>query len=290
MSLIARILTGLLMGSAWLLGPERAEWLEGLVVEATETREGRGRVAWLLGGIWLVAGELLRRSAIRALTFIAAAGIVVWVVWPGSSSDYAVADRDRDRDAHWRGDVRTLQLSPLERGEGNVARGPGVGMVGVRRTWATPTDGLRGCTTRGSRHAREWHDSRPTGKLGCRVRHRNGGPCAGGAHRGHDCNLPPEGGAPEARPDERCVRNVRPRPPHDPAQPQTGVLGRTQHRPSRRSIRRYRLDARHRTDARAVRRRSRRRPRRSVTPSQPPRLPAPRWATRTGPDVDLNAG
>ena len=219
MSLIARILTGLLMGSAWLLGPERAEWLEGLVVEATETREGRGRVAWLLGGIWLVAGELLRRSAIRALTFIAAAGIVVWVVWPGSSSDYAVADRDRDRDAHWRGDVRTLQLSPLERGEGNVARGPGVGMVGVRRTWATPTDGLRGCTTRGSRHAREWHDSRPTGKLGCRVRHRNGGSCTGGAHRGHDRNLPPEGAAPDTRPDPllALLTSIQSVPPSAPA-------------------------------------------------------------------------
>jgi hypothetical protein len=90
MSLIARMLTSLLMGSAWLLGPDRAEWLEGLVAEATETRGGRGRVAWLLGGVWLVAGELLGRSAIRVLTFIAAAGIVVWVVWPGSSSDYAV--------------------------------------------------------------------------------------------------------------------------------------------------------------------------------------------------------
>jgi hypothetical protein len=90
MSLIARMLTSLLMGSAWLLGPDRAEWLEGLVAEATQTRGGRGRVAWLLGGVWLVAGELLRRSAIRVLTFITAAGIVVWVVWPGSSSDYAV--------------------------------------------------------------------------------------------------------------------------------------------------------------------------------------------------------
>jgi hypothetical protein len=90
MSLIARMLTSLLMGSAWLLGPDRAEWLEGLVAEATETRGGRGRVAWLLGGVWLLAGELLRRSAVRVLTFIAAAGIVVWVVWPGSSSDYAV--------------------------------------------------------------------------------------------------------------------------------------------------------------------------------------------------------
>jgi hypothetical protein len=60
-------------------------------VAATEAREGRGRVVWLLGGVWLVAGELWRRSAIRwGLIFLAAAGIVVWVVWPGSSSDPAV--------------------------------------------------------------------------------------------------------------------------------------------------------------------------------------------------------
>jgi hypothetical protein len=90
MSLIARMLTSLLTRSAWLLPPARAEWLEGLVAEATETRTGRGRVAWLLGGVWLVAGQLLRRCWIRVLTFIAAAGIVVLVVWPGSSSDYAV--------------------------------------------------------------------------------------------------------------------------------------------------------------------------------------------------------
>jgi hypothetical protein len=90
MSVIARMLTGLLMRSAWLLGPDRAEWLEGLIAEATETREGRDQVVWLLGGVSLIAGELWRRSALRVLMFIAAAGIVLWVVWPGSSSDAAV--------------------------------------------------------------------------------------------------------------------------------------------------------------------------------------------------------
>jgi hypothetical protein len=54
------------------------------------TRAGRGRVTWLLGGVWLLAGELLRRSAIQVLTFIATAGIVTWVIWPGRSSDAAV--------------------------------------------------------------------------------------------------------------------------------------------------------------------------------------------------------
>lgn len=88
--LIARMLTGLLMRSAWLLGPDRAEWLEGLIAEAPETQAGGDSVTWLIGGLWLVAGELLRRCWTRVLAFITAAGIVVWVVWPGSSSDYAV--------------------------------------------------------------------------------------------------------------------------------------------------------------------------------------------------------
>ena len=398
MTRIARMLTGLLMRSAWLLGPPRAEWLEGLVAEATNIRAGRDRVAWLLGGVWLLAGELLRRSAIRALMFIAAAGIVVWVVWPGSSSDYAVpvnrivvpgllvalallpllvrrsygpprpglllrtlrvvgylvvlallaghavqeregqklgayfgsgiagipmsvdrrhlrsrarrlhrrdpdpyltthptgppgpARRDRDRNAHRRRDVRTLQLSPLERGPGNVGTEPGLGMVGVRRAWTTPADRLRGCTTCGPRHARERRDSRTTGRLGRGECHRNGDPGSGGAHGGHDRDLPPEGAARDtAAPGERRVRNVRPQKPRDPARPQTRVLGRTQHRPSRRSVRSYRLDAHHRTHVRAVRRRSRHPPRPSLTPRQPPRLPADECATRTLRHASLNA-
>jgi hypothetical protein len=90
MGMITRVLTGLLTRSAWLLGPDRARWLEGLVAEATESRAGRARVGWLLGGVWLIAGELLRRSAVRVLAFIVAAVIVLWVAWPGSSSDSAV--------------------------------------------------------------------------------------------------------------------------------------------------------------------------------------------------------
>jgi hypothetical protein len=90
MAIVARMLAGLLLRSAWLLPPDRAEWLEGLVAEATETRSGHGTVIWLLGGAGLIARELLAQSAVRVLGFLAAAGIVVWVVWPGSSSDYAV--------------------------------------------------------------------------------------------------------------------------------------------------------------------------------------------------------
>ena len=95
MRMLARMLRELLLRSAWLLPPDRAEWLHGLVAEdlvaeVTESRAGRDSAAWLLGGVWLLAVELLRRSAVRVLTFIAAAGVVVWVIWPGRSSDAAV--------------------------------------------------------------------------------------------------------------------------------------------------------------------------------------------------------
>ncbi|MGO9899762.1 MAG: hypothetical protein ACLP0J_08735 [Solirubrobacteraceae bacterium] len=90
MTRITRMLTGLLLRSAWLLAPSRAEWIEGLVAEASEPRAGPRRVAWLLGGVWLLAEEVLRRSAVRVLMFVAAAGVVLWVAWPGRSSDSAV--------------------------------------------------------------------------------------------------------------------------------------------------------------------------------------------------------
>jgi len=89
MSVIERMLRSVLRRSAWLLGPDRAEWRRGLVAEASEMGDGRGRVVWLLGGVWLLAGELWR-GAIRVLMFIAAAGVVVWVTLPRSSSDVAV--------------------------------------------------------------------------------------------------------------------------------------------------------------------------------------------------------
>ena len=90
MARITRMLTGLLTRSAWLLPEDRAEWLEGLVAETNELRQGRARVVWLLGGVWLVAGDVLRRGALRVLAFIAAAAVVLGVAWPGSLSDSAV--------------------------------------------------------------------------------------------------------------------------------------------------------------------------------------------------------
>jgi hypothetical protein len=65
--MITRMVTRLLTRSAWLLGPDRVEWIEGLVAEASEARAGRARMAWLLGGVRMIAGELLRRNAIRGV-------------------------------------------------------------------------------------------------------------------------------------------------------------------------------------------------------------------------------
>jgi hypothetical protein len=46
-------------------------------------------VAWLGGGLWLVAREVWMR-VIRLLAFGAGAVAVVWAGWPGSSSNSAV--------------------------------------------------------------------------------------------------------------------------------------------------------------------------------------------------------
>ncbi len=90
MGTISRLLMWLLTRSAWLLPADRANWIEGLVAEAEAAGTGRARVAWLLGGVWLIASGLLRRSVAWVLIFITAAAIVLLIAWPGSSSDSAV--------------------------------------------------------------------------------------------------------------------------------------------------------------------------------------------------------
>ncbi|MGA2010343.1 MAG: hypothetical protein ABSH51_07395 [Solirubrobacteraceae bacterium] len=91
MTVITRLLTGLLTRSAWLLPADRADWLRALIAETTEAGAGRGRVTWLLGGVWLIAVEALRRRGVATVTFVAAAVIVLLIAWPGNGSDSAVA-------------------------------------------------------------------------------------------------------------------------------------------------------------------------------------------------------
>ncbi len=90
MDRFTRVLAGLLGRTADLLPAARRDWARAVLAEAGEVPSGAGRVAWLGGGLWLVAREVLMHRVIRVLAFAAGAAGVVWVGWPGSSSDSAV--------------------------------------------------------------------------------------------------------------------------------------------------------------------------------------------------------
>ena len=83
------VLAGLLGRSAGLLPAARREWAEAVLAEAGEVPAGAGRVAWLCGGLWLVAREVVMGRVIRVLAFAAGAVGLVWIGWPGASSNSA---------------------------------------------------------------------------------------------------------------------------------------------------------------------------------------------------------
>ena len=89
MDRVTRVLAGLLGRSAGLLPAGRREWAKAVLAEAGEVPAGAGRVAWLCGGLWLVAREVVMGRAVRVLAFAAAAAGMVWVGWPGASSNSA---------------------------------------------------------------------------------------------------------------------------------------------------------------------------------------------------------
>jgi len=82
-------LAGLLGRSAGLLPAARREWAEAVLAEAGEVPAGMGRVAWLCGGLWLIAREVGMGRVIRVLAFAAGAAGLVWIGWPGASSNSA---------------------------------------------------------------------------------------------------------------------------------------------------------------------------------------------------------
>jgi hypothetical protein len=83
------VLAGLLGRSAGLLPAARRGWVEAVLAEAGEVPAGAGRVAWLCGGLWLVAREAVMGRLIRVLAFAAGAVGLVWIGWPGASSNSA---------------------------------------------------------------------------------------------------------------------------------------------------------------------------------------------------------
>ena len=89
MGRLTRVLAGLLGHSAGLLPTGRREWAEAVLAEVGEVPAGLGRVAWLGGGLWLVAREVVMGGVMRVLAFIAGAVGLVWIGWPGASSNSA---------------------------------------------------------------------------------------------------------------------------------------------------------------------------------------------------------
>ncbi len=84
-----RVLAGLLERCARLLPATRRDWAEALLAEAAEIPATTSRVAWLAGGLWLVAREVVMRLT-RVLAFAAGAAILVRVGWPGGPTNSAV--------------------------------------------------------------------------------------------------------------------------------------------------------------------------------------------------------
>ena len=82
-------LAGLLGRSAGLLPAARRQWVQAVLAEAGEVPAGAARVAWLCGGLWLVGREVVMGRAVRVLAFAAGAVGLVWVGWPGASSNSA---------------------------------------------------------------------------------------------------------------------------------------------------------------------------------------------------------
>jgi hypothetical protein len=89
MGRFTRVLAGLLGRLAGLVPAARREWAEAVLAEAGEVPAGAGRVAWLCGGLWLVAREVVMGRFIRVLAFAAGAVGLAWIGWPGASSNSA---------------------------------------------------------------------------------------------------------------------------------------------------------------------------------------------------------
>ena len=114
------MLAGLLGRSIGLLPPARREWASAVLAEAGEVPAWAGRVAWLGGGLWLVAREaqMVRRIGygLGVLTVAVAMAGLVWRAWPGTRGDVEIpVDR-----------VRVLVLAAVLAGLPWVARRHGL--------------------------------------------------------------------------------------------------------------------------------------------------------------------
>jgi hypothetical protein len=86
---LIRMLAGLVRGLAGLMGEQRRDWAHALLAETDDLPAPSARLAWLVGGLLLVAREVLMNRIIQALAFAAGAVGLVWIGWPGASTDSA---------------------------------------------------------------------------------------------------------------------------------------------------------------------------------------------------------
>jgi hypothetical protein len=86
---LVRMPAGLLRGLAGLLGEHRRDWMHALLAETDDLPSHSARLARLGGGLWLVAREALMNRLIQGLAFAAGAVGLVWIAWPGASTNSA---------------------------------------------------------------------------------------------------------------------------------------------------------------------------------------------------------
>src|SRR5690348_6910763 len=89
MDRLTRMLTAAVRLLAGLLGDRRRDWVDALLAEADDVRRPVARLAWLGGGLCFVVRELVMNRILQALAFAAAAVALVWIGWPGASTNSA---------------------------------------------------------------------------------------------------------------------------------------------------------------------------------------------------------
>jgi hypothetical protein len=79
-------------GAARLVPAGRRDWVRAVWAEAGEVPSGLRRLAWLAGGMQVIAGEALTARRIgRWLLFAAAATVTARIAWPGAPGSFATA-------------------------------------------------------------------------------------------------------------------------------------------------------------------------------------------------------
>jgi hypothetical protein len=87
---IGKYVKGLVRSLAGLMGEHRRDWVHALLAETDDQPTPSARLAWPGGGLWLVAREVLMNRIIQALAFVAGSAGVVWIAWPGASTNSAI--------------------------------------------------------------------------------------------------------------------------------------------------------------------------------------------------------